>query len=153
MVPPAEAPSPRARGRRYEDVAVSLLRFAGLRVVERNVEAAGAEIDVVAEDRDGTWVFVEVRARAEGRRGRPEETVGPAKRRRIVRGATGYLVAHDLWERVPVRFDVIAVEGPCPGEGCALTFTADPDDPTVFASGSADGEGLVVRWYRGAFEA
>lgn len=76
--------------------------------------AGGVELDVVArarpdDDRNVTYVFVEVRARTRTDRGHPFETIDAAKRRRLVRGATAWLVAAQLWERVQVRFDVIAV--------------------------------------------
>lgn len=80
----------------------------GLEILARNVTHAGAEIDLVARD-DETIVFVEVRGRRHAHHGHPFETVDARKQARLRRGATGYLVAHGLWERVPVRFDVIAI--------------------------------------------
>lgn len=51
-----------ARGRAGENAACEELVRHGCEILERNVRAAGAEIDVVA--RDGrTLVFVEVRSR------------------------------------------------------------------------------------------
>ncbi len=86
----------------------------GLEIVARNVQAAGAEIDLVARERDGTRpatvVFVEVRSRASSRHGSPLETVDRNKQRRIIRGATAWLTAKGLWERVEVRFDVVGVD-------------------------------------------
>lgn len=79
-----------------------------------NVTIAGAEIDLIGQLEDGvepTIVFVEVRSRADDLRGHALETIGPEKRRRIIRAATAYLVANDLWERVAVRFDVVTVTG------------------------------------------
>jgi putative endonuclease len=81
-----------------------------MRVVERNFRARGGEIDVIARDGD-VLAFVEVRFREEDGHGLPEESVGPAKRRKIVTAARAYLatVSPDSWREA--RFDVAAVEG------------------------------------------
>ncbi len=104
-----KAGSTRAVGQAFEDLAVAHLERQGLTVVERNVECAGVEIDVVARDDDGRVVFVEVRSRGRGDRGHPLETVDERKQRRLIRGATAWLCERQLWERVDVRFDVVAI--------------------------------------------
>ncbi len=144
-------PAPGSLGRRYETAAVAFLQARGLRVLARNVVAGGVELDVVAQAADGTVVFVEIRARADGRRGRPEETVGRDKRRRVVRGAAAYLVEAGLWDRVPVRFDVVALEGPCPPPGVQPAFSPAGDGETFVAPAEAGAE-LVLRWFPGAFD-
>lgn len=102
--------STRERGRAGEDRAVAFLRQRGLTILDRNVTCAGAELDVVARDGE-TIVFVEVRSRRHDDRGHPFETIDRRKQARLRRGATGWLVARDLFERVPVRFDAIAIVG------------------------------------------
>lgn len=99
-----------AAGREAEDVVCAYLGKRGMRVVERNFRARGGEIDVIARDGD-VLAFVEVRFREEGGHGLPEESVGPAKRRKIVTAARAYLatVSPDSWREA--RFDVAAVEG------------------------------------------
>lgn len=109
------AGSTRAKGQAFEDLAVAYLEAQGLSVVERNVECAGVEIDVVARDADGLVVFVEVRSRGSADRGHPLETVDDRKQRRLVRGATAWLCERKLWERVDVRFDVVAIIDGAPG--------------------------------------
>jgi putative endonuclease len=139
--PPASPPpsrdlarSTRTRGLAVESCVADLLDRHGLVVVARNVAIAGAEIDLVAttentaESREPLVVFVEVRSRRDDRRGHPLETIDANKRAHIVRGATAWLVREDLWEKVAVRFDVIAVVA--------------PDSPTP-----------DVVWIRGAFDA
>lgn len=113
----SDAPGPgstRDRGRAVEDAVAAFLQAHGLEIVDRNYTGAGAELDLVACERapDGalTYVFVEVRSRASSELGSPLETVDVAKQRRVIRAATAWLVAHELWERVEVRFDVVAVE-------------------------------------------
>lgn len=100
----------RERGRAGEDRAAAFLIAQGLEILERNVTCAGAELDLVTRDGE-TIVFVEVRGRSDELRGHPFETVDARKQGRLRRGATGWLVRRGLWERVPVRFDVIALVG------------------------------------------
>jgi putative endonuclease len=106
--------STRDRGRAVEQAVAAHLQAHGLRIVDQNYSAAGAELDLVAcepaPDDALTYVFIEVRSRASSEHGSPLETVDAAKQRRVIRAATAWLVAHDLWERVEVRFDVVAVE-------------------------------------------
>ncbi len=91
------------------------LQARGLRLLERNYRVAqgrsrrGGEIDLVLRDRDGTLVFVEVRARALSSAGGAAASVGPAKQARLVYAAQTYLAALD--HVPPCRFDVVAVDG------------------------------------------
>ncbi len=110
--------STRERGLAAEDEAARFLESRGLSVVERNVELAGGELDLIAllprgepgGERDAdTVVFVEVRSRADARAGSPLETINRRKRARVRRTATAWLVARDLWEKVAVRFDVVGI--------------------------------------------
>jgi putative endonuclease len=103
-------PSTRDKGRAGEDHAASFLLGHGLEILARNVTAAGVEIDLIVRDGEAI-VFVEVRGRRDDRLGHPFETVDQRKQARLRRGATGWLVANDLWERVATRFDVVALVG------------------------------------------
>lgn len=108
----AKSASTRTRGRASEDLAASYLESRGLVVCARNVTLAGAELDLIARHdtpAGPTIVFVEVRSRADDRAGHPLETIGPIKQRRLQRAATAWLVREELWERVAVRFDVVAI--------------------------------------------
>lgn len=98
----------RADGRDAEDRAVAHLRRAGYEIVDRNVRAAGGELDIVARERD-TLCFVEVRSRQSARFGTALEAVTPAKRRQLVRVASAYLARHPA--AGPVRFDVVGITG------------------------------------------
>jgi putative endonuclease len=104
--------STRVRGAAAEDIALAHLRRAGLRLVERNYRTpgrGGGEIDLILRDRDGTLVFVEVRARASAAQGGAAASVAPVKQRRIVLAARHYLLR--LPAPPPCRFDVVAIEG------------------------------------------
>ncbi|NNG46791.1 MAG: YraN family protein, partial [Deltaproteobacteria bacterium] len=115
-----------AAGREAEDAVCAYLGERGMRVVERNFRARGGEIDIIARDGD-ILAFVEVRFREEDGHGLPEESVGPAKRRKIVTAARAYLatISPDSWREA--RFDVAAVEG--------------------------GGDAPAIRYYPGAFDA
>ena len=108
MIAPPEAR--RAQGDAAEERACRHLERSGFTVVERNFRTPGGEIDIVARKGD-LLVFVEVRSREVPGFGTPEESVTPAKRRRIVAAARRYLtnVPASSWREA--RFDVIAIEG------------------------------------------
>ena len=106
----AKPTSTRDRGRAGEDRAAALLLEQGLELLARNVTSFGAELDIIARDGE-TIVFVEVRSRADADRGHPFETIDARKQARLRRGASGWLIERELWERVPVRFDAIAIVG------------------------------------------
>src|SRR5262245_12910474 len=103
--------STRSVGEQYESLAADYLSARGFRIIERNFTCKGGELDLVCDDA-GTLVFVEVRARADGDYGSPEETIRHEKKHRIVHAARVYLQARGIVEEAtPCRFDVIAVEG------------------------------------------
>ena len=102
-------------GRQAEELARRTLEAHGLRLLERNYRVArgrsrrGGEIDLILRDRDGTLVFVEVRARRDGAAGGAAASIGAAKRARLVFAAHIYLAHFDRLP--PCRFDVVAVDG------------------------------------------
>lgn len=91
------------------------LQKQGLRLVERNYRVAAGpsrragEVDLILRERDGTLVFVEVRARASSSFGGAAASVTPAKQRRLIYAAQHYLMRMNT--PPPCRFDVVAVEG------------------------------------------
>jgi putative endonuclease len=98
-----------------ETLALAYLQKQGLRLVERNYRVArgpfrrGGEIDLILRDRDGTLVFVEVRARASVDRGGAAASVTARKRASLVHAARHYLLR--LPAPPPCRFDVVAIDG------------------------------------------
>jgi putative endonuclease len=107
--------SPRDRGLEAEARALRYLQQHGLRLVERNYRVAagpgarGGEIDLILRERDGTLVFVEVRARAGQSHGGAAASVTPAKQRRLIYAARHYLLRQA--SPPPCRFDVLALDG------------------------------------------
>ena len=75
-------------GSAAEDAALAHLRQAGLTLLERNYRVAAGpsrragEVDLIMRDRDGTLVFVEVRARASCSHGGAAASVTSAKQRK-----------------------------------------------------------------------
>ena len=108
MISPPEVR--RVQGDAAEERACRHLEGSGFTIVKRNFRTRGGEIDIVARKEDAL-VFVEVRSREVPGFGTPEESVTPAKRRRIVAAARHYLskVPPSSWREA--RFDVIAIEG------------------------------------------
>ena len=105
----------KAAGDAAEARALLWLQAQGLTAVARNYRVArgpsarGGEVDLILRERDGTLVFVEVRARADARHGGAAASVGVAKQRRIVFAAQHYLMR--LGTPPPCRFDVLALDG------------------------------------------
>jgi len=105
--------APRAEGElpigtRGELLAERWLLQRGYQILARNHQTRYAEIDLVAVD-GRTVVFIEVKTRKDLRAGSPVEAVDEEKQLRLSRAAVAYLRRHHL-HKIPVRFDVIAVD-------------------------------------------
>lgn len=121
--PRRKPPAPHLEiGRRAEDAALAYLQAQGLRLVERNYRCRQGEIDLTMRDGQ-TLVFVEVRYRADDRRGSALESIDARKRAKLAAAAQHYLTTRRV-DSV-VRFDAAAVE---PAEN-----------------------GLSIRWIKDAF--
>ena len=109
------AATPKSTGDRAESLALEHLQRHGLALVCRNYRVArgprarGGEIDLILRERDGTVVFVEVRARADSTFGGALASVTTRKRQRLVLAARHYLAG--LPRLPPCRFDVVAFDG------------------------------------------
>lgn len=107
--------TPKSLGDQAEDRALAHLQRQGLRLECRNYRLAGgpqlrgAEIDLVLRDRDGTLVFVEVRARRSDSHGGAASSITATKQRRIARAAQHYLMRLPVLP--PCRFDVVSIDG------------------------------------------
>lgn len=105
-----------AAGGRAERVACDHLERAGLRTVCRNYRTPFGELDLVMRD-DDTLVVVEVRHRSRSDFGRAAETVDHRKRARLTRATAHFLQRHPGDRDAPLRFDVVALEGPLEDPG------------------------------------
>jgi putative endonuclease len=107
--------SPKSSGDAAEDRALQHLLQQGLRLLERNYRVAAGpsaragEVDLILRDRDGTLIFVEVRARTGFSHGGAAASVTPAKQRRLIYAARRYLMR--FASPPPCRFDVVALDG------------------------------------------
>ena len=98
-----------------EALALAHLERQGLTLVQRNYRVAagpnarGGEVDLILRERDGTLVFVEVRARSSAAFGSAAASVTASKQRRLVFAAQHFLRRYKALP--PCRFDVVAIEG------------------------------------------
>ena len=104
-------------GDRAETEVAGLLRTRGWRIIGVHVRVGRAEIDLVAVDPGPPAELVIVEVRWRGRRdfGLPEETVDGRKRAILHRAGfalveRGSLADGTAVPRLPVRFDLVAVE-------------------------------------------
>jgi len=96
----------KASGSLAEALAADFLQARGLRLLARNYRCRLGEIDLVLAD-GPTLVFAEVRLRRNRDYGGAAESIGAAKRQRILRAARHYLSGRP--ER-PCRFDAILLD-------------------------------------------
>jgi len=92
-------------GEQGEDFVAKSLVSRGLRVLDRNWRIKEGEIDLVAQDCDGTIVFVEVKTRSSISHGDPLESVSFDKAFRIQRLALAWLATH---QRLGSRYRIDA---------------------------------------------
>jgi putative endonuclease len=101
-------------GDEAETRALAHLTRHGLKLVQRNYRVAagprarGGEVDLIVRERDGTLVFVEVRARRGASHGGAAASVTSGKQRRVIYAAQHYLL--QFASPPPCRFDVVAID-------------------------------------------
>jgi putative endonuclease len=100
-------------GRHGEALVARRLEESGFRIIGRNVRVGRLELDLIAE-RQGLFVFVEVRTRSAGSLVHPAATFDAEKRARVRRAALGWLSATGVRARA-LRFDAAAVVAESPG--------------------------------------
>ena len=98
-------------GRKSEEKACAYLASKGLCLIEKNYRSKTGEIDLIMKD-DNCYVFVEVRSKKSQRFGGALLSVNYPKQQKIIKTAVFYLVKKKLYQRCPMRFDVVAFEGP-----------------------------------------
>ncbi len=100
----------RKKGKEKEGLAADYLEQQGMRIVERNFRGRQGEVDLVGYD-GGYLVFVEVKYRADDRKGAASEAVTLHKQGQICKVADYYRFLHCLGENTAVRYDVVAIQG------------------------------------------
>ena len=96
-----------AFGELGERIAERWLRRRGWRVLQRRFRNGHRDIDLVVE-RDGTVVFVEVKARKGAEFGGPVQAVNHRKRKQLERSAMVWIDRHGR-DMESYRFDVVGV--------------------------------------------
>ena len=102
------------RGAAGEALAAEYLRIRGLQILARNLRCKAGELDLVCLD-DGVLAIVEVRLRKGAEFGGAVSSITRAKRRKIIRATQYFLLRQLEWREHPMRFDVLAVQGPPDG--------------------------------------
>ncbi|HEX9851998.1 MAG TPA: YraN family protein [Woeseiaceae bacterium] len=97
--------------RQTEQLALEHLQRNGLDLLERNFRCRHGEIDLIMRDQ-ATLVFVEVRFRKYSQYASAVASVDAHKQRRLCRAGSHYLRTHPHHCNTPVRFDVVAFDGP-----------------------------------------
>ena len=101
-------------GLQGERLAESFLRRQGLKTLARRFSTPVGELDLVMREGE-TIVFVEVKTQRDRTFKDPEEQVGPAKRRKLMKAVEWFLHRRKL-EAQPLRFDVVGIVLPEEGE-------------------------------------
>jgi putative endonuclease len=94
------------KGKDGEAKAETFLKTKGYAIVARNYRYKRSEIDLIVQ-KDNWLVFVEVKLRSSIAFGHPEQSVTPAKRKKVKEGAAQFLMETD-WSG-NVRYDIVAI--------------------------------------------
>ena len=97
-------------GKKGELIAANYLKKQKYKILETNYKNQIGEIDIIAKDKN-YLVFVEVKTRISKAFGDPLEAIDEEKQFKIRNVATMYLMKNKLLDKVPIRFDAIAILG------------------------------------------
>jgi putative endonuclease len=98
-----------SRGRKAETYVCAYLLRKGCELFARNYRYSGGELDIVAKDKSGTWLFVEVKSVWENSFGSPDVRVNAEKQRKIWQTALHFLHNNGGLDQSS-RFDVAAMD-------------------------------------------
>ncbi len=93
-------------GKEGERRALQMLKAKGYTILGTNWRNYKVEVDIIATDKD-ELVIVEVKTRSTDYFGDPEEAVGPAKARNLIRAAEAYIELNNV--DMDVRFDIVSI--------------------------------------------
>lgn len=98
------------KGQQAEQKALEHLASQGLKLITRNYRCRLGEIDLIMND--STYlVFIEVRARSNTDFGGGLASITYAKRQKIIKTTSHYLLTKKIREQQPIRFDVVSIDG------------------------------------------
>jgi len=92
-------------GKLGEAWAADYFENLGYAIIKRNFSCKTGEIDLILQDVDDTYIFVEVKTRSGVMFGSPAEAVDYRKQQHIMRTAMAFLGT----DKYPMRFDVAEV--------------------------------------------
>ncbi len=98
----------RRQGNKAEDQAAQYLKEKGYKILARNFSCRVGEIDIIAQDKQNTIVFVEVKQRKTNLFGGGLAAVNKAKQRRITLTAAAYIKKTKI-SYTALRFDIITI--------------------------------------------
>lgn len=127
----------RKKGTQKEALAAAYLGRNGVKIVRRNYRVRQGEIDLIGweeaceatrgrEKKSRTLVFFEVKYRKSRGKGSALEAVTPAKQRQISRVSLFFLNQYHISDKVPIRYDVVAIDGNENGEDITWVKNAFP---------------------------
>lgn len=100
-----------AKGLLVEQKVARYLQAKGLTLVTQNFKAKCGEIDLVMRDK-ATWVFVEVKYRADSSRGTALEQFTAQKRRKLTAAMYVFMAKYKLDpNHIEHRIDLVAIDG------------------------------------------
>ena len=98
----------RRQGNKAEEQAAKYLEEKGYKILARNFSSPMGEVDIIAQDKQKTLVFVEVKQRKTNLFGGGLAAVNKAKQRRITLTAAAYINKTKI-NYTALRFDIITV--------------------------------------------
>ena len=108
------------KGHVAEEKALTYLMKQGLKLVMKNYYCRMGEIDLIMHDKEHL-VFIEVRSRVSEQFGGGIASVTYAKKQKIIKAATYYMLAHQEHNKLALRFDVISIDG----KSASITWIKD----------------------------
>ncbi len=100
----------RRQGNKAEEQAADFLKKKGYKILARNFTSKQGEIDIIAQDKQNTIIFVEVKQRKTNLFGGGLAAVNKAKQKRITLTAATYLKKTKI-NYFALRFDIITITG------------------------------------------
>ena len=97
-------------GFKQEQVALNFLKKKGLKLISQNFSNKGGEIDIIMKDiKKNEIIFIEVKYRKSNLYGTAAEMVTYQKQQKIINTSIYFLKKHNLYDKIPIRFDIIAI--------------------------------------------
>lgn len=94
-------------GQKGEQQAALFLKQQGYKIIKQNLSFKFGEIDILAQDKDGTIVIVEVKTKVTDKISQPHESVTVAKQRKLLMLAR---IIEEQYLNSPIRIDVVSIK-------------------------------------------